>query len=89
MGNAPCDVAPRSHALRRHQVGHIVESDDRAGAGGGADADQQGAPCSPLQNVDLPLGDAIRALGRLHDQRSQFGHDVGQRPFQDAILRQG
>src|SRR5882672_2476535 len=39
--DAPRHIAPGRHALGRHQVGHVVEGDHRAGIGGGADADQQ------------------------------------------------
>ena len=42
--DAAGNVAPRRHALRRHQIGDIVEGDDEAGARRGADANQQNLP---------------------------------------------
>src|ERR1700730_10900180 len=88
VGDAPRHVAPRRHALSRHQVGYVVEGNHGARVGGGADADKQDAAGAALQDLDLALGDAVGPLRRLRHERRQFRHYADQRPAEHAVLGQ-
>ena len=79
VGDAPGDVAPRRHALRHDEVGHVVEGDDVAlevavvGLAAG-DADEEVALAGAAAELDLGLGDAALALVEAVEEVGELRH---------------
>ena len=82
MGDTAGDVGPGRFALGRQQFGNIVESDDKAADVAaivfGRDAHEQGAGVGPADELNLRLGQAIRAPFRFAKQSSHFRRHLGE-----------
>ncbi len=83
MGDAAGDIGPGGLALRRQELGDVVEGDDKAadlaavllGVGFGGDANEQRAHAVGASDLDLGLRQPVRPPGGLLQEPGHFGGD--------------
>ncbi len=85
MRDAPRHVAPGGHALRRNQLGHVVEHHHRAfertfGAASHCHPHQQAFEPPGTADAHLFLRHFREAVAQPRLQRREFGHNLGERP---------
>src|SRR5579883_3549588 len=83
VGDAAGDVGPGRLALRRQQLGDVVEGNDEAADLAavdalGGDADQKGAGAVVALDLDLRLGQPLRPARRVVEQAGHLRRDQGE-----------